>query len=141
LDDAYENQYQTEKQLGTLFQLFGAFAIFISCLGLFGLAAYTAEQKTKEIGVRKVMGATFSNIILLLSKQFTKWILIANLIAWPISYILMRQWLNEFAYRINIGVLIFITSALIALFVAMLSVSYQAIKAAIARPVESLRYE
>jgi len=141
LDEAFESQYQTEKQLGVLFQLFGAFAIFISCLGLFGLAAYTAEQKTKEIGVRKVLGATFSDIILLLSKQFTKWILLANLIAWPVSYILMTQWLNEFAYRINIGVLIFITSALIALFVAMLSVSYQAIKAAIARPVESLRYE
>ncbi len=141
LDEAYEDQYRTERQLGQLFQVFGAFAIFISCLGLFGLASYTAEVKTKEIGIRKVLGASVSSIILLLSKQFTRWILLANIIAWPIAYLLMSNWLNEFAYRIPIGMDIFIMSAILALAVAILTVSYQAIKSAIANPVESLRYE
>ncbi len=141
LDDAFEEQYRTEKQLGRLFQVFGAFAIFISCLGLFGLAAYTGEQKTKEIGIRKVLGASVSRIILLLSKEFTKWVLIANIVAWPIAYWIMRRWLNEFAYRIDIGVGIFILAAAIAFLIAVCTVSYQAVKAAIANPVDSLRYE
>jgi len=141
LDKAYEAQYRTEKQLGQLFQVFGAFSIFISCLGLFGLAAYTAEQKTKEIGVRKILGAPVSAIILLLSKQFTKWVLLANVIAWPVSFLVMSRWLNEFAYRIHIGLGIFILSGLAAFLIALLTVGYQAIKAAVANPVDSLRYE
>jgi putative ABC transport system permease protein len=141
LDKAYEAQYRTEKQLGQLFQIFGAFSIFISCLGLFGLAAYTAEQKTKEIGVRKILGAPVSAIILLLSKQFTKWVLLANVIAWPVSFLVMSRWLNEFAYRIHIGLGIFILSGLVTLLIALLTVGYQAIRAAVANPVDSLRYE
>ena len=141
LDEAFEEQYRTEKQLGGLFQAFGAFAIFISCLGLFGLAAYTAEQKTKEIGIRKVLGASVSGIILLLSKEFTKWVLVANIVAWPLTYWIMRRWLNEFAYRIDVGVSIFILSAAIAFLIAVCTVSYQALKAALANPADSLRYE
>jgi putative ABC transport system permease protein len=117
LDEAFEDQYRTEKQLGQLFQIFGAFAIFISCLGLFGLAAYTAEQKTKEIGIRKVLGASVSGIILLLSKEFIKWVLVANIVAWPVL------------------------SAMIAFAIAMGTVSYQAAKTALANPIDSLRYE
>lgn len=141
LDEAYEDQYRTENQLGQLFRVFGAFAIFISCLGLFGLASYTAEQKTKEIGVRKVLGASVSSILFLLSKQFTRWVLLANVIAWPIAYFLMSRWLNEFAYRIPIGLGVFIISALIAFGIAILTVSYQAMKAALSNPVDALRYE
>ena len=141
LDEAFEEQYRTERQLGQLFQIFGAFAIFISCLGLFGLAAYTAEQKTKEIGIRKVLGASVTDIILHLSKQFTRWVLVSNVIAWPISYFIMNRWLNEFAYRIQMGVPIFIVSALMMLIIALFTVSFQAIKAALANPVEALKYE
>jgi ABC-type antimicrobial peptide transport system permease subunit len=141
VDEAYAAQYRTDRLLGQLFQVFGAFAIFISCLGLFGLASYTAEVKTKEIGIRKVLGASLSNIILLLSKQFSRWILLANIIAWPIAYFLMSDWLNEFAYHISVGIGIFIISALLAFAVAILTVSYQAIKSALANPVDSLKYE
>jgi len=141
LDDAFEEQYRTEKQLGQLFQIFGAFAVFISCLGLFGLAAHTAEQKTKEIGIRKVLGASVSRIILLLSKEFARWVLFANIVAWPVAYWIMRRWLNEFAYRIDIDVGLFILSAAIAFLIAGCTVSYQAVKAALANPIDSLRYE
>jgi putative ABC transport system permease protein len=141
LDKAFEEQYRTEKQLGQLFQIFGAFAIFISCLGLFGLAAYTAEQKTKEIGIRKVLGASVSGIILLLSKEFIKWVLVANIVAWPVAYWIMRRWLSEFAYRIDISIGVFILSAMIAFAIAMGTVSYQAAKTALANPIDSLRYE
>jgi len=141
LDAAFEEQYRTEKQLGQLFQIFGAFAIFISCLGLFGLAAHTAEQKTKEIGIRKVLGASVSGIILLLSKEFIKWVLVANIVAWPVAYWIMRQWLSEFAYRIDISIGVFILSAMIAFAIAMGTVSYQAAKTALANPIDSLRYE
>jgi putative ABC transport system permease protein len=141
LDKAFEEQYRTEKQLGQLFQIFGAFAIFISCLGLFGLAAHTAEQKTKEIGIRKVLGASVSGIILLLSKEFIKWVLVANIVAWPVAYWIMRRWLSEFAYRIDISIGVFILSAMIAFAIAMATVSYQAAKTALANPIDSLRYE
>jgi putative ABC transport system permease protein len=141
LDDLYESQYQSEKQLGQLFRIFGAFAIFISCLGLFGLASYTAEQKTKEVGIRKVLGASVSSIILLLSKQLAKWVLLANVVAWPVSYFMMSRWLNEFAFRIPIGWSIFILSGFVALFLAIVTVGYQAAKAAVANPVDAIRYE
>ncbi len=141
LDDLYESQYRSEKQLGQLFQIFGAFAIFISCLGLFGLASYTAEQKTKEVGIRKVLGASVSSIILLLSKQLAKWILLANVIAWPVSYLMMSRWLNEFAYRIHIGVGIFVLSGFVALLLAVITVGCQATRAAVANPVDAIRYE
>jgi putative ABC transport system permease protein len=141
LDESFDLHYQADEKLVVIFSHFTFLAIFVACLGLFGLASFTAEQRTKEIGIRKALGASVSGIILLLSKQFTKWVLVANIIAWPVAYVAMNHWLQNFAYRINIGLGIFILAAILALLIAMLTVGYQAIKAARANPVDSLRYE
>ena len=116
-------------------------AIFIACLGLFGLASFMAEQKTKEIGIRKTMGASVNNIVRSLFKQFTRWVLLSNIIAWPLAYLLMKAWLQNFAYHTNIKWWIFPVSALMALCIALLTVSIQAVRAANANPVDSLKYE
>ena len=115
--------------------------LIIACLGLFGMASFISEQRTKEIGIRKVLGAPVSGIVILLSKAFVKWVIIANFIAWPISYFAGRKWLQNFAYHAHIGVEIFIISAIMALFIALCTVSFQAVKAARANPVDSLKYE
>ena len=141
LDEAFNDLYQSERRLSQFLNVFGFLAIFISCLGLFGLASYTAEQKTKEIGVRKVLGASVSGVVLLLSKEFTKWVVVANLIAWPVAYLFMKRWLQDFAYRIDLRIDMFIIAALLAMVIAFLTVSYQAVKAALANPVDSLKYE
>ncbi len=141
LDQDYARLYNREQQMSHVFQIFSGLAILIACLGLFGLAAFTTQQRTKEIGIRKILGASVSGIVCLLSKDFLKLVLIANLIAWPIAYYAMNQWLQSFAYRIDLGISTFILSGLIALLIAILTVSYQAIKAARANPVEALRYE
>jgi putative ABC transport system permease protein len=141
LDESFDRKYKAEEKLNKIFTHFTILTIFIACLGLFGLASFTAEQRTKEIGIRKALGAKISGIILLLSKEFTKWVLVANIIAWPIAYVAMNHWLQNFAYRINIGIGTFILAALLALAIASLTVGYQAIKAARANPVDSLRYE
>jgi putative ABC transport system permease protein len=141
MDEAIDNLYRSEQQIGTLFGYFSILAIFISCLGLFGLASFMAEQRTKEIGIRKVLGATVSNILLLLSKEFAKWVLIANLIAWPVAYYAMNRWLQGYAYRINIALWSFILAAVLALAIALFTVSYQAVRAATANPADALRYE
>jgi putative ABC transport system permease protein len=141
LDEAYERLYRSEQQMGTLFNSFTILAVFISCLGLFGLASFMAEKRTKEIGIRKVLGASVIGIVALLNKQFTKWVLIANIIAWPIAYYAMFRWLQGFAYRINLGIWIFALAAIVALGIAVVTVSYQSIKAALANPADSLRYE
>lgn len=141
LDDQYDALYRAEERLGKLFGYFTALAILIGCLGLFGLSAYSAEQRTKEIGIRKVLGATTSNVTMLLVREFTKWVLLAVLIAWPVGYYIMNTWLQNFAYRIGLGVDTFILSALLALVIAIMTVTYQAVKAAVANPIESLKYE
>ena len=141
LDESLDNLYRSEMRISKIFRYFTALAIFISCLGLFGLASFMAEQRTKEIGVRKVLGASVPGIVLLLSKEFGKWVLVANIIAWPIAWYAMSKWLQNFAYRTNITWTTFIISAGIALLIALLTVSYKSIKAALANPVESLRYE
>ncbi|UCE40746.1 MAG: ABC transporter permease [Candidatus Aminicenantes bacterium] len=141
LDDSFDAQYRAEERLSRVFSYFAILAVFIACLGLFGLASFTAEQRTKEIGIRKVLGASVSGIVLLLSKEFTKWVLIANAIAWPIAYFALRIWLQGFAYRTNLTFTAFIFSAVISLLVAVLTVNYQAIKSAVTNPVDSLRYE
>jgi len=141
LDDDFNKLYQSEQKTGEIFTSFSILAIFIACLGLFGLAAFTAERKTKEIGIRKVMGASIPGIIILLSKEFTKWVLFANIIAWPVAYYFMNNWLKDFAYRININFWIFIASGTIALLIALITVSIHAIRAATANPAKSLRYE
>jgi len=130
-----------KKKLSQIFSYFTFLAILIACLGLFGLASFTAEQRTKEIGIRKALGASVSEIIFLLSKEFTRWVLVANIIAWPLAYFAMNRWLQNFAYRINIGIGTFILAALLALVIALLTVGYQAVRAARANPVEALRYE
>jgi ABC-type antimicrobial peptide transport system permease subunit len=141
LDDRIANLYKSEQSIGTLFHYFTILVIFIACLGLFGLASFTAEQRTKEIGIRKVLGAPVFSILLLLSKEFAKWVLLANIIAWPAAYIIMDKWLENFAYRTNIGMEIFFLSAGLALAIALITVSYQCIKAARTNPVNSLKYE
>jgi putative ABC transport system permease protein len=141
LDEQYDNLYKSEERLMEIFGVFSILAIFVACLGLLGLASFTAEQKTKEIGIRKVLGASVGRIVFLLTKEYTRWVLIANLIAWPVAWWGMNRWLENFAYRIHIGWQIFILSATIALFIALFTVSWQAIRAALANPVESLRYE
>ena len=116
-------------------------AIFVACLGLFGLAAYSAEQRTKEIGIRKVLGASIQSILTLFSTEFVKLVLIANLIAWPVAYLVNRRWLQEFAYRVEIHFSTFLIAGLTVLIIATLTVSYQSLKAAMANPVDSLRQE
>ena len=141
LDKTFDSQYKAEDRLIRIFSYFTFLAIFIGCSGLFGLSSYTSEQRTKEIGIRKALGASISGITLLLSKEFTKWVLMANLIAWPLAYLAMNRWLQNFAYRINIGLGTFVLSALLAFIIALLTVGYQAVKAARANPVDALRYE
>jgi putative ABC transport system permease protein len=141
LDERIENMYKVERKLGQSFNYFTLIAVILSCLGLLGLASYMTEKKTKEIGVRKVLGATVPNILFLLTKEFTKFVFLANIIAWPIAYYIMNKWLQNFAYRIDLSVWIFILSGLAALVVALITIGYQSIKAAMANPVDSLRYE
>jgi putative ABC transport system permease protein len=141
LDDNFGKQYEAEQRLGKIFGAFGGIAIFIACLGLFGLASFTAGRRTREIGIRKVLGATASGIVHLLSREFLKLVLVANVIAWPVAYFAMNKWLQSFAYRIDIGWWIFALAGGLALLIALLTVSTQAIKAALANPVEALRYE
>lgn len=140
-NEAYNRQYMSERQLGRLFNAFALLSIFISCLGLFGLASYTVEQKTKEIGIRKVLGASVPGILALTAKEFIRWILMANLFAWPVAYFVMSFWLQEFAYKVALGPLIFFIAAGLTIFIAFLTVSYQSLKVALANPVDSLRYE
>jgi len=141
LDEGLNELYTAEQNIGKVFTYFSFLCVFIACLGLFGLAAFTAEQRTKEIGIRKVMGASVSSIVIHLSKEFAKWVIIANVIAWPIAYFGLTKWLENFAYKVDITVLTFILSGIIALLIALLTVSFQAMKAAIANPVEALKYE
>jgi len=141
LDEDFDNLYKAEMRLGKIFTVVTFLAIFIACLGLFGLAAFEALQRNKEMGIRKVLGASAAGIVVLLSKEFTKWVLLANIIAWPVAYYAMNRWLQNFAYRINIGPLIFLQSAVLAFIVALLTVSYQAMKVSLANPVDTLRYE
>jgi putative ABC transport system permease protein len=141
LDDDFNSLYRTDQRIGRIAFIFSAMAILISCLGLFGLATFTAQRRTKEIGIRKVLGSTVTDILLLLMKAFTKYVILANLIAWPTAYFIMNRWLNDFAYRIHIGVDIFILSGLTAFGIAVLTVIFQSVKAARINPVEALRCE
>ena len=140
-DESFEALYQREQKFEKLFFFFSAFAIFIACLGLFGLASFMTGQRTKEIGIRKVMGASAGNVILLLSREFTKWVVLSNIVAWPVAYFVMNRWLENFAYRTRIGAWVFVVSGLVTLIIALLTVSSKAIKAALSNPADSLRYE
>jgi putative ABC transport system permease protein len=141
LDDSIQSLYGSEQRLSKIIQTFALLAIFIGCLGLFGLAAFTAEQRTKEIGMRKVLGASVPGIMVYLSKEFIRWVFVANLLAWPIAFFIMDNWLHNFAYHVNINIWSFILSAVAALTIAFLTVSYQSFKAAVTNPVDTLKYE
>lgn len=141
LDAAFDRFYRSEQRLAQIFGVFFALTIIIACLGLFGLAAYTAQQRTKELGIRKVLGASVSNLVVLLSKDFAKLVLIGIAVAFPVSYFSMHRWLQNFAYRTEIGVGTFLLAGVLALLIALLTVGYQAIKWALANPVDALRYE
>jgi len=141
VDEAFNAKFKGERLIGNLFQIFALLPIIISCLGLFGLSAYTAEQRRKEIGVRKVLGSSVSNIVQLLSKDFMRLVLIAIAIAGPLAWWAMQNWLESFAYRIEINPWVFAAAGFVAICIALVTVSFQAIKAAIANPVKSLRTE
>jgi len=141
MDEEFQNQYHAEQRTGKIFITFATLAILIACLGLFGLASYAAEQRTKEIGIRKVLGASVNNIARMLSKDFLKLVLIASVIAFPVAAWAMNQWLQDFAYRVSISWWIFFVSGMIALLIALFTVAYQAIKAATMNPAKSLRTE
>ena len=141
LDEFFDRQYRNNIKTAKIFGLLTFLSILISCLGLIGLSSLMIAHKTKEIGIRKVLGASINSLLTLLSKEFIKWVLISNVIAWPVSYYIMNKWLQDFAYRININWWIFILSGGIALLIALLTISWQAVRAATANPVESVRYE
>jgi putative ABC transport system permease protein len=141
LDEAFDSMYRIEQRIGQIFGIFSVLAVFIGCLGLFGLAAFTAEQRTKEIGIRKVLGATAPKIIRLLVIEFIILIALANAVAWPVAYVVMRGWLKDFAYQTPVHIWIFLVAGLFTLLIALFTVSSQAVKAALANPVDSIKYE
>jgi putative ABC transport system permease protein len=140
-DEIFDRAYRTEERLGKIFSTFASIVVLIACLGLVGLASFTAEQKTKEIGIRKVLGASSSEIIVMLSGDFLKWIVAANLVAWPIGYFAMRTWLQSFAYRTSLTIPMFLGAAVAAFAIAGAVISAQTYRSATANPVESMRYE
>ncbi len=140
-DEDFGRMYQSDERMGAILKYFAAMAVIIACLGLFGLASFTAEQRTKEIGVRKILGASVPEIVFLLSGEFAKWVMIANIIAWPVGYFVMRKWLQGFAYRTGIAWWLFVLAGAGALAVALVTVSIQAFKAARANPAKALKYE
>jgi putative ABC transport system permease protein len=140
-DDHFSRIFLSEEKTAQIFLVFSVLAIIIASLGLFGLSAFITEQRTKEIGIRKVLGSSVPGILVLLIQQFSKWVLIANLVSWPVAYFVMRRWLENFAYRTSMGLHIFLISSALAFLIAVLTVSYQSIRAAFTNPVKSLRYE
>ena len=141
IDDDFRSKYPEEEKIREIYIAFGFLAVFVACLGLFGLASYSVEQRTKEIGIRKVLGASGREIVLLLSKEFSKWVFAANIIAWPLAYYIMNRWLGNFAYRIGVKWDIFIFSGIITAIIALFTVSFHSIKAANSNPVNALKYE
>ncbi len=141
LDEDFDTLYRTEARMGTLFRTFAALAVFIACLGLFGLASFMAEQRTKEIGIRRILGASVTGITAMMSRDFAKWVLAANIVAWPAAWFFMGRWLRGFAYRAELSVWSFVVSGAIALAIALLTVVTLSMRAASANPAEALRYE
>jgi putative ABC transport system permease protein len=141
VDETLDNYYRSEKRLGQLFAIFTALAIIVSSLGLFGLALFSAERRTTEIGIRKILGSSSAEIVLILSKEFVLLVILSNIIAWPIAYYAMNRWLENFAYRTTLSWQIFVLSGLAAVMIALATISFQALKAALANPVEAIKYE
>jgi putative ABC transport system permease protein len=141
MDETFGKMYESETKLSSLLWIFTIMAIFVGCLGLFALAALSAEQRVKEIGIRKVLGATVIDLTALLSKSFVRLVLIASLLGFPIAWWAMNKWLEDFPYRIEISWWVFAIAAVISIVIALLTVSFQTIKAALANPVKNLRTE
>jgi ABC-type antimicrobial peptide transport system permease subunit len=133
--------YRTEERAGRLLRTFAFLAIFIACLGLFGLAAFMAEQRTREVGIRKVLGASVAQVAVLLCREFFVLVLLANILAWPVAYWMLEKWLKNYAYRISLGPFVFFFALAAALVVAIATVSFQAVRAALANPTRALKYE
>lgn len=141
LDERIDRMYQSEQKLGQIFNIFTGIALFISCLGLYGLVSFSVEQKTKEIGIRKVLGASVGNVVRLVSKEFLFLVTVANIIAWPVAWYAMHRWLQQFAFRVDLDIFVFIGAWVAAIIIALISIGYQSIRAAQLNPVDSLRYE
>jgi putative ABC transport system permease protein len=141
LDATFDQQYRAEQRLSEIFTYFTAFSIFIACLGLYGMSSYTAEQRTKEIGIRKVLGATIPGILLRISREYIGTILVSFIVAIPIAYFAMNRWLQDFAFRIEIRPGVFLAAGALSLLIAVLTVSYQSVRAALKNPVQTLRYD
>jgi putative ABC transport system permease protein len=141
LDQEFEAQYRSERVFGRVFSMFTGLAIFVAAIGLFGLAIYSANKRTKEIGIRKVNGARNSEILIILNKNFVKWVAIAFVIATPVAWYIMHNWLDTFAYKTSLNWWIFAFAGILALFIAVLTVTWQSWKTAITNPVKALRYE
>lgn len=141
LDKNFESLYRSDQKLGTVFGIFTCLSILVACLGLLGLSIYTAERRIKEIGIRKVLGATVSGIVTMLSKEFLKLVVIGAVIAFPLAWWAMNKWLQDFAFRIDMEWWVFTGAGITALVIALITVSFQAIKSAISNPVKSLRAE
>jgi putative ABC transport system permease protein len=141
LDTYFARRYESETRIGRLLGTFTTMGLFIACLGLLGLASFVTEQRTKEIGIRKVLGASVPGVVFLFTKEFTRWVVIANVIGWPVAYLFMHRWLQSFAYRMPLGLEPFLLSGLSALVIALGTISFQSIKTAMTDPVKSLRTE
>jgi putative ABC transport system permease protein len=141
LDEELNNVYRPEQQMGIIFSLFSLLAIFISCLGLFGMASFMAEQRTKEIGIRKTYGSSVLNVFMLMNGRFLKWILLSNLIAWPLAWYSMHEWLKNYEYRTTISWWIFPAAAAASVIIAFITVTYQSLRAAGINPSETLHHE
>ncbi|MFC2167496.1 ABC transporter permease [Acidobacteriota bacterium] len=140
-DEVFNRAYKAEQKIGRLFNTFSLLTIFIACLGLFGLASFTAEMRTKEIGIRKVLGASVPSIIRLLNQEYVKKVILATLMAWPLGFYAMSKWLQNFHYRIKLSVVPFLAAGLIAMVIALITVSFQTFKAAKTNPADTLHYE
>jgi len=141
LEDTYDSQYRAEEKLGSILTSFSVFAVFVACLGLFGMASFATERRRREIGIRKVLGASVTDVLVLLTKDFAQVVLLANLIAWPLAYFVMKNWLQNFAYRTQIGIRVFLLTGFISIFIAILTVSYQSIRSALSDPAQAVKYE
>ncbi|MCJ7681149.1 MAG: FtsX-like permease family protein, partial [Candidatus Aminicenantes bacterium] len=142
VDERFDALYRAEERLSRIILIFSVLAVFVACLGLFGLASYTVQQSSKEIGIRRVLGASVQNIVVRLSRNFLRWVLLANLIAWPAAYYVMKMhWLRNFPFRVGISPLLFVGAGLLSLLIAVMTVSFQSVRAAVANPIDSLRME
>jgi putative ABC transport system permease protein len=141
LEDTFDSQYRSEEKLGSILTSFSVFAVFVACLGLFGMASFATERRRREIGIRKVLGASVGDVLVLLTKDFIKAVILANLIAWPLAYVIMRNWLQNFAYRTHIGISVFLLTGLLSLFISVLTVSFQSMRAALLNPAQAVKYE